>query len=234
MTQTEIDQNLILELADAGVLYGHKKSKTHPKIKGFIGAQRNEIEILKPEVVMKRLEKAIEFLKEKRSAGATVLIVGTHVSAHDAVKKIAEIFGFPYVITRWLGGTLTNWSVMKDRIKYYLELKEKKEKGELAKYTKKEQVDFSKELEKLRQKFEGLVSMKKLPDAILVIDPKIHETAIREAKMTKVPIVAIMDTNDDPTDIEYPIPANDRAKTSINWITDKIIEKLKFVDSNHS
>lgn len=225
--QTEIDQNTILELANTGVIYGHKKSKTHPRMKGFIGAQRNEIEILKPELVLRRLEKAVEFLKAKREAGGTFLLVGTQVSAHEALKKLVDMFGFPYITTRWLGGTLTNWSVVKDRVKYYLDLKEKKERGELAKYTKKEQVDFSKELEKLRQKFEGLVNMKKLPDALIVIDPKTHETAVREAKMTNIPIVAIMDTNDDPAEIEYPIIANDHAKTSINWIIDKIIKGLE-------
>ena len=118
---------------------------------------------------------------------------------------------------------------MKERIKHFLDLKEKKEKGELAKYTKKEQVEFSKELEKLRQKFEGLVAMKKLPDAIFLIDPKIHETAVREAKIINIPVIALMDTNDDPTGIEYPIIGNDRAKTSISWIGNKIIEGLREV-----
>ncbi|MDP3725531.1 MAG: 30S ribosomal protein S2, partial [Nanoarchaeota archaeon] len=182
MTQIEIDQNMILELANAGVIYGHKKSKTHPKMRAFIGAQRNEIEILKPELVMRRLDKAVEFLKEKKKNGAVFLIVGTSVSAHEAVDTFAEAFGFPYVKTRWLGGTLTNWGMLKERLKYYLDLKEKREKGDLAKYTKKEQVDFTKELEKLRIKFEGLKNLKKIPDVLFVIDPKTHETEIREEK----------------------------------------------------
>lgn len=227
MLQTEIDQNTILRLAEAGVLYGHKKSKTHPKMRPFIGAQRNEIELLKPELIMKKLWKAIEFLKRAREEGGDILLVGTHAAAHEAVDKLAETFGFPYVKTRWLGGTLTNWNSLKSRVKYYLELGEKKEKGELAKYTKKEQVDFAKELEKLRQKFDGLKGMTKLPKALFVIDPHLHQTAVREAKRMGIPIVALMDTNDDPTDIEIPIIGNDHAKASITWVVARIIEGLQ-------
>lgn len=232
--QTEIDQETILELANAGVLYGHKKSKTHPKMRVFIGAQRNEIEILKPELVMRRLEKALDFLKEKRKNNGTILIVGTIVSAHEAVKKLADAFGFPCVTSRWLGGTLTNWNKVKERVKYYLDLKERKEKGELAKYTKKEQVDFAKELEKLRQKFEGIKNMTKLPDVLFVIDPKAHAIAIREAKTLGIPVVAIVDTNDNPTEVTLPIVANDHARASINWIIDKIIEGLQNVKTEEA
>ena len=227
MLQTEITRETILELAEAGVLYGHKKSKTHPKMRPFIGAQRNEIELLKPELIVKKLQKALEFLKRTREEGGDILLVGTHAAAHEAVDKLAQTFGFPYVNTRWLGGTLTNWNSLKSRVKHYLDLKEKKEKGELSKYTKKEQVDFAKELEKLRQKFDGLKGMIKLPKVLLVIDPKVHETAVREAKRVHIPVIALMDTNDDPTNIEIPIIGNDHSKASINWVAEKIIEALQ-------
>ena len=227
MTIPEVDEKTIHELAEAGVIYGHKKSKTHPKMKPFIGANRNEIEILKPESVLGKADKALEFVAEKVKNNALILFVGTQASAKGCIKEIADEFGYPYVITRWLGGTMTNFKILRERTNYYLELKEKGEKGELDKYTKKEQLEFSKELEKLRSKFEGLVNMKKVPDAIFIVDPHIHETAIREALRAEVPIIAIADTNDDPSKIKYPIIANDRAKASITWVCDKIKDTIR-------
>ena len=227
MPETKIDEKTVLELAHAGVIYGHKKSKTHPKMKPFIGANRNEIELLKPESVINSLQKAIEFLKEKHSRKALILIVGTQPSAHESMKKLTETFSLPLVTTRWLGGTITNFTVIHERVKEYLDLKSKKEKGELAKYTKKEQLDFTKKLEKMKEKFEGLVKLTKVPDVLLTVDPKEHDTAIREAKIKNIPVIALADTNDNPQELDYPIIANDHAKSSIDWIVDKIIEALE-------
>ncbi|MDP2704087.1 MAG: 30S ribosomal protein S2 [bacterium] len=223
----ELDQKTILDLANIGVLYGHKKSKTHPKMRPFIGANRNEIEFLKPESVLHSLEKGIAFLKEKKEKDALILVVGTKASSEEAIKKLAETFSFPYVTTRWVGGTITNFKVIRERIKYYLDLKDKQEKGELAKYTKKEQLDFSKELRKLEERFGGLVRLTRIPDVLFVIDPEEHETAVREARRLNIPIVGVADTNDNPTKLNYPIIANDHAKASVTWVTDKIIEALQ-------
>ncbi|MAF79510.1 30S ribosomal protein S2 [bacterium] len=227
MPETKIDEKTVLELANAGVIYGHKKSKTHPKMKPFIGANRNEIELLKPESVINSLQKAIEFLKEKQSRKALILVVGTHPSAHGSIEKLAETFSFPLVTTRWLGGTITNFTVIHERVKEYLDLKSKKEKGELSKYTKKEQLDFTKKLKKMKEKFEGLVRLTKVPDVLFTVDPKEHETAIREAKIKNIPVIALADTDDNPQEIDYPIIANDHAKSSIDWIVDKITEALE-------
>lgn len=224
MTNIQITNELAIEMANHGVLFGHNKSKTHPKMKPYVGATKNEIEILKPEATLYSLHKAAEFLKEIVAKKGMVLIVGTNPSAKEAVLKLANKFEFPKVVNRWLGGTMTNFNIMKERLKYYQSLKLRKEKGELSKYTKKEQMGFSKELGKLSVKFDGLVKMERLPDAIFVVDIKTHAIAVREAIKANIPVIAIIDTNDNPQKISYPIIANDHSKTSVNWIVDKILE----------
>ena len=223
MSNVEISNELILEMANQGVLSGHNKSRTHPKMKRYIGAMRNEIEIFKPEATLNTLNKAAAFLKEIMAKKGLVLIIGTEPAAHESVIKLSNQFNFPRVITRWLGGTLTNFTIMKERLSYYQNLKLKKERGELSKYTKKEQSIFGKELNKLSEKFEGLLKLERLPDAIFVINGVSHQTAIREAKKVNIPVIAIIDSNNNPDGISYPIVANDHARASINWVVDRIL-----------
>ncbi|KKU90803.1 MAG: 30S ribosomal protein S2 [Candidatus Jorgensenbacteria bacterium GW2011_GWA1_48_11] len=214
-------------MVKAGVIYGHKKSKTHPRMRPFIAGNRNEIELLDPEAIFGGLAKAILFLKEKVKAGGSVLLVGTNPAAKSSVLSFAQGFKLPYVVTRWLGGTLTNFAVLNKRKQYYNDLKVKKESGALAKYTKKEQLEFSNEITKLAKFFDGLENLARLPDAIFIVDIKEHETAFREAKKTNVPVVAILDTDDDTDDVAYPIFANDHSKSSIEWVMEKIKEGIK-------
>ncbi len=227
MATETINNDLVLEMAKAGIFYGHKKTKTNPKMKPHIGGRRNEIELLDPEMVLKTLDKASQFLKEKLAPGSLVLLVGTKAAAKESIRALAEELKMPYVIFRWLGGTLTNFKVINQRSNYYQEMKGKIEKGELSKYTKKEQMDFAKENAKMSRSFDGLALLNRLPDALLVVDPMENETAVREAIKMKVPVVAIMDTNDDPSVIEYPVFANDHTKSSIDWIFGKIKEAIK-------
>ncbi|OGG40115.1 30S ribosomal protein S2 [Candidatus Jorgensenbacteria bacterium RIFCSPLOWO2_01_FULL_45_25b] len=222
-----VDEKMVSEMAQVGVIFGHKKSKTHPKMRPYIGANRNEIELLKPEAVFDKLQKAGAFLREKINNGGLVLMVGTLPTSQESVKNFAEAFKFPHVITRYLGGTLTNFKIMQKRLKYYQDLKNKKEKGELGKYTKKEQLQFAKELKKMESKFEGLTNLTRIPDALFIVDIASHDIALREAKRLKIPIVAIVDTNDNPHTVEYPIIGNDHAKASIDWIIGKMIELIK-------
>lgn len=219
-------------MAKKGVLLGHKKSKTHPHMKPYIGANRNEVEIMKPEAVASSLAKAIEFLKETKSKGKVILCIGTTSPAKAAIEKIACHFKFPFVTTRWIGGTLTNFKVIRERINYYLNLKGKKERGELGKYTKKERVDFDKELEKLAIKFDGLVDLSRTPDAIFIVDGKEHETALREAKRIEIPVVMINDTDDDPKIVQYPIIASDHTRSGIEWIVDRLISGIEAVQES--
>jgi small subunit ribosomal protein S2 len=227
MATETINSDLIQEMAKAGIFYGHKKTKTNPKMKPYIGGRKNDIELLDPEMVLKSLEKASEFLKEKISQGGLVFIAGTKPAAKESVKALAEELKMPYVVFRWLGGTLTNFKVINQRSNYYQDMKGKIERGELGKYTKKEQMEFAKENAKMSRSFDGLANLNRVPDALIVVDPGENDTAVREAHKVNVPVVAIMDSNDDPTLIEYPIFANDHTKSSVDWVFGKIKEALK-------
>jgi len=227
-TETQTIQNdMVAEMAEVGVIFGHKKSKTHPRMKPYIGGNKNEIELIDPEATFLGLQKAISFFKESVKKGGLMLLVGTDAPAKEGIGNFASIFSFPYVVTRWLGGTLTNFSAISSRLKYFLDLKERKEKGELSKYTKKERQEFDKDIGKMTKTFGGLTKLSRLPDIIFVVDIKTHKTAILEAHKMKIPIIAIVDTDDDPTLVDYPIFANDHNKQSIEWVFNKIIEEVK-------
>lgn len=227
MAENNINDELIKEMANLGVIFGHKKSKTHPRMRPYIGASRSEVEILDPQATLNGLAKAIAFLKEKTKDGGLIILAGALPAARTAIKEFAEKFNFPYVTTRWLGGTLTNFKVIGQRLAYYQDLKAKKESGELGKYTKKEQLKFNEQIKKLAEVFEGLVNLKRLPDAVFVVDIKEHDTAVREARRLKIPIVAILDNDDDPELVDYPIFASDHAKSGIEWVMAKIKEGLE-------
>ncbi len=216
-----------MEMAQSGIFYGHKKTKTHPKMKDFIGGRRNEIELLDPEAMVRSFNKAVDFLKEKVQNGGLILFVATQPAAKELMRTMAEEWRMPFVDFRWLGGTLTNFGVMKKRIDYYETLKVKKESGELAKYTKKEQVQFSKEIGKLSRNFYGLKNLTRLPDVVFVVDSVIHKTAVAEANKLHVPVVAVIDTDDDPDLVQYPILANDHARASVESILSLIKEEIK-------
>lgn len=227
MTEVKLDETIVNEMAKVGVMYGHKKSKTHPRMKPFIIGNRNEIELLDPEAILFGLQKAIEFLKTKVKDGGVVLMVGSAPAASGTVLAFAKEFNLPYVITRWLGGTLTNFEAILKRVHYYQDLRAKQEKGELDKYTKKERARFGEEINKMSKSFDGLIGLNRLPDVLFVVDIKEHETALKEATKLKIPVVAIMDTNDNVDLVDYPILANDHAKASIDWVFDKVREGIK-------
>lgn len=222
-----VPEALIKDMFENGVIYGHKKSKTYPKMKQYIGVNRNEIELIRPEAVVRTLNRTAAFLRSFVKDGKVALVVATQPAAHEAVRRLAQEFGFPTVTERWIGGTLTNFKSIRERVKYFLDLKEKAEQGEFKKYTKKEQVGFSKEIAKLRQKFEGVEKMDRLPDALFVVDGTKHTTAVREARRIRMPIVGIVDNDDDPEAIAYPLVANDHAKASVDWVVDKLIQKIR-------
>ena len=227
MPAETLTEEQIAEIAKTGLFYGHKKTVTHPKMKPFLGGRRNDIEIIDPDQTMKSLAKAVEFLKSVVSQGGLVLWVGTKAPAKAAVKSIADELKSPYVTFRWLGGILTNFKVISARLNYFLDLKAKQAKGELSKYTKEEQLEFAKEVQKMTRIFDGLAPLTRLPAALFIVDAKEHETAVREARRLKIPVVAMIDSNDDPTLVDYPIFANDHAKASIEWVVEKIKEGIK-------
>ena len=225
--EREITSELVAELVTAGVITGHKRSKTHPRMRQHIALNRNEIELLDPESTISSLDAAVKFIAEKLGPDGLLMVVGTTAPAREAVKAFAHDFKYPYVVTRWLGGTLTNFKVISDRIRYYVDLRDKKERGELNKYTKKEQLKFSEEIGKMSVTFDGLLRLTRLPNVLLVINPVEHMTAIKEANRLNIPVVAVLDTNDDPKLVTKPIFANDHARESIVWIMGKIKEGLE-------
>lgn len=215
------------EMLEAGVYFGHKTSKTHPKMKPFIHGIRNTIHVMDLQKTAERLEKALICLKELASKKGTVLFVGTTPSAREIVKEVARELSMPYVDTRWLGGTLTNFPTISKRLKYFHDLENKEKQGELKKYTKKEQLKFKEELRSLEQKMGGIKNMDKLPDLVFVVDLRKDYLAVHEAKMKGILTMAFCDTNVDPSLVDYPIPANDDAISSVRYILGKVREALK-------
>jgi len=216
----------IEEMAKAGLHFGHKTSKAHPKMEPYLYGVRNGIHIIDLEKTKGKLEEALGFIKELISQGKILLIVGTQVHTKDLVKEFASECGLPYINERWLGGTFTNFEVIKKRINYFKDLQEKKIKGELEKYTKKERSKIEAELEEFERKFGGIKDLERLPDAIFVLDMEKDSLAVKEARERGVKIVSISDTNTDPTLADYPIPANDNAMSSVKYILDKVKEVI--------
>lgn len=228
-TSEKQDLQLLEEMIKAALMYGHKKTRTNPKFKPFIFTNRNNIEIIDLNLTLDKLEQAVEFLKNKIKEKATILVVATQPAAREAIEKLTKEFNFSYINSRWIGGLLTNFNVLSKRIEYFKKVQADFEKGEFEKYTKKERQKINKNISKMKKLFSGLENLTKRPDVVFIIDPSIkgHRTAVREANRIGIPIVAILDSDDDPNLVAYPIPANDHAKISIDWLVNKIIEKLK-------
>ena len=210
------------EMAEAGLHFGHRTSRIHPKMKPYISGSRNTVHIIDLEKTVEKLNQALKFIKEIVSDNKVLLLVGTKIQIKDMAKSFAKECDLPYIIERWLGGTFTNYKTLKQRIEYFKELEEKKKKGELEKYTKKERAKMDKELSDLETKFGGIKNMQGLPDAIFVLDMKKDALAVKEARMKKIKVISITDTNVDPTLVDYPIPANDDAISSVRYILDKV------------
>lgn len=222
----EIDPE-IEEMFRAGVHFGYSRSRRHPKMKPYIFGMRNNVEVLDLAKVRDKLKEAEEFLKELASAKGVLLIVGSKPSAAPLVEKAGQELGMPYSARRWPGGMLTNFGMVRKRLDYLEDLKAKKVSGELAKYTKKEQLVFNEEIERLERKFAGLISLKKVPEAVLVIDPCEEKTAVREARRLGLKTAGIVNIDCDPDLMSHPIPANDSAQSSIQYILERLVKAYK-------
>ena len=217
----------VLELLQAGVHFGHQKGRWHPKMKEYVFTERGGIHVIDLEKTLQKLEDATNFLRNTAQKGGVILFVGTKKQGQEILKKYAIEAGMPYINERWIGGLFTNFSQVGKLVKKYKKLTEEKESGALGKYTKKEQVDFQKEIEKLEKFVGGLGDMRRIPDAVFVLDAKKEKTAITEARKKKVPVVGFCDTNINPDNLDYPIPANDDAVKSIELITKLAAEAIK-------
>jgi len=214
------------EMAKAGLHFGHRTSRSHPKMKSYLFGTRNGVQIIDLEKTAEKLKEALSFIQQIISEDKILLFIGTKVQAKDLVKSTAKECGLPYVSERWLGGTFTNFETIKKRIDYFKETEKKKAEGELEKYTKKERLEMDKELKELETKVGGIKELTKLPDAIFVLDMMKDKLAIKEAKNRGVSIIALADTSADPTSVDYAIPANDDAVSSLKYILDKVKEVI--------
>lgn len=215
------------EMLKSGVHFGHRKSKKHPKMSPYIFDVRQSICILDLEKTKEKLQEALKVVKELSAQGKIILFVGTKRQAKDIVKKCAIECGMPYLVERWIGGLFTNFSNVIRLSQKLTRLKRDRDTGNLSKYTKKEQLNFLREITKLEKNVGGIEKMTRLPDAIFIVDIKEEKTAVREAKRRKVPLIAIVDTISNPELIDYPIPANDDGIKSINYIVKMIAETIK-------
>ncbi|MDD5110134.1 MAG: 30S ribosomal protein S2 [Patescibacteria group bacterium] len=209
----------LLDLFKSGVHFGHQLSKRYPKMQPYIFGVKNGIHIINLELTLQKLSEALGYIEQTVADGGTVLFVGTKEQAKPIVSKYAAAVGMPYVTERWLGGTFTNFGEVSRVVHRFQDLKRKRETGELEKYTKKERLDFDREIERLERFVGGIEHMKKIPEALFVVDVKYEEIAIAEADRKGVNVVAICDTNVNPTKVKYIIPGNDDAIKSIDLIT---------------
>jgi len=210
------------EMIEAGVFYGRKKSKTNPKMRQFIIANRGGIEIIDLQKTADALEVALGFIKEKVRQNALVLLVGTEPAAEASVRRLAEKFGMPYVTFRWVGGAITNFKIIAKRVEYMKKLRDDFASGELTKYTKKERLELEREMNRLQELMGGLENLTKEPDLVIMADPTFHHTALREARRKNIPIVALSNVDADPDAVDYLVPGNDKAKKSIDWFFEKV------------
>jgi len=219
----------MMNMLKAGVHFGHKKAKCYPKMKQYIYTTRNGINILDLSKTTANLNKAVAYAKEVSSNEGVILFVGTKKQARKITKNAAEKCGMPYVTERWLGGTFTNFSKIVASVNRLKKMIEQKESGEFEKkYNKKERLELDREIKRLEKKFGGIMSLKKLPEAVFVVDIKEDLTTVNESKSKNIPIIALVDTNVDPSSIDYPIPSNDDAMKAIelmaNAIADAVVE----------
>lgn len=217
---TEVD---IKDLLAAGAHFGHKTSRWHPKMSQYIHSKRDGTHIIDLTKTVANLEEALSFLTKTASEGKQILLVGTKRQSQDIIKKLAEDTGMPFVTERWLGGMLTNWNTIGGRVKHVKDLEARMQSGELAnKFNKLEVQRFQEEIDAMNNIYGGIKEMNSRPGAVFVVDIVNDINAVREAIKMHIPIVALCDTNSDPSLVTYPIPANDDAIKTIQLIADYI------------
>ncbi|HYQ10428.1 MAG TPA: 30S ribosomal protein S2 [Gaiellaceae bacterium] len=214
------------ELLEAGVHFGHQTRRWNPKMRRFIFAERGGIYIIDLTQTAERLDEAQQFLRNVAERGGTVLFVGTKKQAQDAVENEAKRIDMPYVNHRWLGGLLTNWRTMADRIDRLHEMRRLRDEGQLELLPAKERISMGQELEKLEANLGGVADMRRQPDAVVIVDLKKEALAVREARRLGVPVVALVDTNCDPDEADYVIPGNDDAIRSCLLIVHALAEAV--------
>lgn len=213
-------------LLESGVHFGHRTNKWNPKMRSYIFTERNGIHIIDLQQTVKLLDDAYAFVRDTVSNGGTVLFVGTKRQAQDTIQDEAERCGMPYVNERWLGGTITNWFTIQKRIFELERLERMRDSGQIDLLTKKEGLLIERDIERLDKRLHGIRTMKRLPDILFVVDVMREETAVHEANLKEIPVIAMVDTNCDPKNVDYVIPSNDDAIRAIKLIVGKMADAV--------
>ena len=216
----------IKQLLEAGAHFGHQTSRWHPRMKKYIFTKRNGIHIIDLEQTASMLDQACDFIRQVVTEGSSVLFVGTKKQAQEVVEEEAKRCEMYYVSQRWLGGTLTNFATIQSRIDYLVRLEDQQTRGEFSRLPKKEALKLEKQISRLNQQLGGFKEMVNLPGALFIIDPVKEKIALVEAKRVGIPVVAIVDTNCNPDEIDYTVPANDDAIRAIKLICSKIADAV--------
>lgn len=217
----------IKDLLDAGVHFGHQVRRFNPKSKKFVFANRQGISVIDLEKTYARLEAAAAFVEATVASGRDILFVGTKRQAKDLLKEAALSCNMPYATSRWLGGTLTNHATISQSIEKYKNYLRMEEDGSLDKMHNKESSSIRREMARMHRNFEGILNMPKMPGALFVVDTRNEEIAVAEANRLKIPVVAIVDTNSDPSLLQYPIPGNDDSVKSIRIVVEVILDAVQ-------
>ncbi len=213
-------------LLEAGVHFGHQTRRWDPRMKPYIFTERNGIHIIDLQQTVAKLTEAYAFVRDLVAKGGLVLFVGTKKQAQEAIETEAKRCGMPYVNQRWLGGLLTNFRTIQSRLRRLRELEQLRDSGELERLPKKEAAKLMEELERLERLLGGIKTMNRLPDAVFIVDPHKEYIAVREARRLEIPIIALVDTNCNPEEIDYPIPANDDAIRAVKLLCSKIADAV--------
>ncbi|MBI1974984.1 MAG: 30S ribosomal protein S2 [Parcubacteria group bacterium] len=221
------DEVLVKALFEAGLHWGRSRSRTHPKMVPYIFSSRGEVQVIDLAKTVEALRAAEGFLSEVVRKGGTVMIVGTQPAAKSLVEEVGERLRIPFVHEKWLGGTLTNFKTFLLRLEHLRSLDEKIHSPEFEQYTKRERSQFSEEYKELNAKFRGIKNISRPPEVVFLLGVNRHETALREAKRRGIPVVAVVNTDDDPTSVEWPIPANDSATTSVKFLLNRFSEVIE-------
>ena len=214
------------QLLEAGVHFGHQTRRWNPKMQPFIFMDRNGIHIIDLQQTVSRLNEAYKFVEQLAANGGTILFVGTKKQAQEAVAEEAKRCGMFYVNQRWLGGMLTNFQTIQARIRYLRELEARRDRGDFERLPKKEVQHLQDDITRLERTLGGIKDMRRLPDALFIIDTRKERTAVLEARRLEIPIIALADTNCDPDEMDYPIPANDDAIRAVRLLASKIADAV--------
>ncbi|TLN24876.1 30S ribosomal protein S2 [bacterium] len=213
-------------LLESGVHFGHRTNKWHPLMRPFIFTERNGIHIIDLQQTVKSLNTAYNLVRDTVAGGGTILFVGTKRQAQETIREEAERCGMPYVTERWLGGMITNWTTIYQRIQELDRLEKMHETGEINRLTKKEILLIDREIKRLEMRLSGVRKLKRLPDLVFIIDVGREDTAVREANIKEIPVIAMVDTNCDPRGVDYVIPSNDDAIRAIKLLVGKIADAV--------